>query len=190
MKNTYGDEKVRWLTLSASASSLYKGCGCVFPLLFLILFTASCTQVRGGQPIIPHSHKKAETNRSKKACALKIISKGTELKELKYPRIYFRYIQYSVDGKLLGAHKVKDDYEYIITLSEGKHKLHVERATRGMLSARAFILDEGDCYIFTLSGGQTAIFEGKAFPDDVWEKIGFSGVESWEKVDSLENCYE
>ncbi|MBW1898900.1 MAG: hypothetical protein JRI61_07560 [Deltaproteobacteria bacterium] len=156
----------------------------------LLLFAASCTQIIGGKSSVPDKNDKAEKNYSQNSSTLKIISKGTTLKELRQPRIYFRYIQYSLDGILLGAHKLKDDYERNINLSTGKHILHVERLVRGMLSARAFILDEGDCYIFTLSEGQTAVFEGKAFPDEEWEKIGFTGIENWEKVDSIVNCYE
>lgn len=161
-----------------------------FLLSCLLLFAASCAQVAGGKSSPPDKKNYAEKKHSQNSSVLKIVSKGTMLKELKNPRIYFRYIQYSVDGILLGAHKVKDDYERSIPLSAGTHKLHVERALRGLLSARAFILDDGDCYVFTLSDGQTVTFEGEASSDEEWEAIGFSGVGSWEKVDSLVNCHE
>jgi len=188
--NRYDDKKGYFMKLSGSKNSLYRGCRGIFLLTCLLLFAVSCSQIARGKLPVPDKNSKAEKDSSQNSSTLKIISKGTKLKELRQPRIYFRYMQYSIDGILLGAHKLKDDYERNINLSAGKHKLHVERLVRGMLSARAFILDEGDCYTFTLSEGQVAIFEGKAFPDEEWEKIGFSGVETWEKVDSLINCYE
>ncbi|MBW1898908.1 MAG: hypothetical protein JRI61_07605 [Deltaproteobacteria bacterium] len=178
------------MKLSGSVNNLCRCCIGIFLLSCLLLFTTSCKQITKGKFLVPDINSKPEKNYSQNSSTLKIVSKGTTLKELRQPRIYFRYMQYSIDGILLGAHKLKDDYERNINLSAGEHKLHVEKLVRGMLSARAFILDEGDCYIFTLSEGQTAIFEGKAFPDEEWEKIGFTGVENWEKVDSLVNCYE
>jgi len=188
--NRYDGKKGYFMKLSGSKNRLFRGCRGIFLLTCLLLLAVSCTQITGGKPSAPDEKNNVEKDHSQNSSALKIVSKGTTLKELRQPRIYFRYMQYSIDGILLGAHKLKDDYERSINLSAGKHKLHVERLVRGMLSARAFILDEGDCYTFTLSEGQTAIFEGKAFPDEEWEKIGFSGAEAWEKVDSLVNCYE
>jgi len=188
--NRYNDKKGCFMKLSGFKNCLYRGYRGIFLLTCLLLFVASCTQITGRKSTAPDEKNNTEKDHSQNSSTLRIVSKGTTLKELRQPRIYFRYMQYSIDGILLGAHKLKDDYERNINLSAGKHKLHVERLVRGMLSARAFILDEGDCYIFTLSEGQTALFEGKAFPDEEWEKIGFSGVEAWEKVDSLVNCYE
>ena len=188
--NSNDDKKGCFMKLSGSKNNLYWGCRSIFLLSCLLLFAASCIQVAGGKSSVPDKNFDDEKNHSQSSSALKIVSKGTKLNEFKNPRIFFRYIQYSIDGELLGAHKVKDDYESSINLSTGKHKLHVEKAVKGLLSARAYIVDEGDCYVFTLSEGQVAIFEGKAFPDEEWEKIDFSGVEAWEKVDSLSNCYE
>ena len=179
-----------FMKLSGSKNSLYRGCRSIFLLSCLLVFTAPCTQITGGKSSVPDKNFNDEKNYSQNSSALKIVSKGTKLNEFKNPRIFFRYIQYSIDGELLGAHKVKDDYESSINLSTGKHKLHVEKAVKGLLSARAFILDDGDCYTFTLPDGQTATFEGKASPDEEWETIGFSGVQSWEKVDSILNCHE
>lgn len=190
MANRYDGEKHRLITLSASANGFFRCFRGIFLLSCLLLFAVSCSQINGGKLPVPDKNSSPDKSNPENASSLKIISKGTKLKELRQPRIYFRYIQYSVDGVLLGAHKLKDDYERNITLTSGKHILHVERLVRGMLSARAFILDEGDCYIFTLSEGQNAVFEGKAFPEEEWEKIGFAGVETWEKVDSIANCYE
>ena len=171
-------------------SSACRYSGGFFLMLFLLLFAVSCTQITAGKSSVLDSEFEAGKKHIHNPSVLEIVSKGATLKELKQPRIYFRYIQYSIDDNLLGAHMVKDDYKISINLLPGKHKLHVERLTRAMLSARAYIMDEGDCYIFTLSEGQTGKFEGKATPDDVWETIGFSGVQSWEKVDSIANCNE
>jgi hypothetical protein len=182
------DKKGFFMKISGSTNRLCGCCRCIFSMAFLVLVAISCSQNTAGKSPVLNTEIEAEKNHD--PSALKIVSKGTTLKELRQPRIYFRYIQYSIDGHLLGAHLLKDDYQTSINLPAGKHKLHVERLTRGMLSARAFILDDGDCYTFTLSKSQAGMFEGNANPDDEWETIGFSGVESWEKVDSIESCNE
>jgi len=176
--------------MHGSINHFYRCCMCMLVLLHLLPVCVSCMQTTAGKTKALNSEIEDGKNHEPNPSVLKIVSTGTMLNELKNPRIYFRYIQYSVDGMFLEAHKVKDHYERSIPLSAGKHKLHVERAFRGVLSARAYIVDDGDCYMFTLSEGQIGIFEGKATPDEEWETIGFSNVESWEKVDSIENCHE
>ncbi len=106
----------------------------------------------------------------------------------KKPILLIKFIQYSIDGNLLEAHDVTKDYERTIDLDPGEHFLHVERLQKGILSARALILDEGDCYEFTIVDGQSGVFEGMALPGKKWNSIGFTGVRSWKKTDSGSRC--
>lgn len=111
-----------------------------------------------------------------------------EKQDHKKPYLYIRYIQYSIDGKLLEAHNVTKGFERTVELKPGKHFLHVERLQRGILSARALILDEGDCYAVTLTNEQSGVFEGMALPGLQWETNGITGVESWEKMEDSSLC--
>jgi hypothetical protein len=99
-------------------------------------------------------------------------------------------VQYSIDGKLLQAHEIQHNYERLVKLPPGAHNLFVEYAHRGMLSARALLKKEGECYTFTVLDGQTAIFEGEALARDKWQAIGFPGVEYSMKKCSLDDCRE
>lgn len=130
----------------------------------------------------------AHSGKETKSAHLKIKSKGMAPQDSKKPDLLIKYIQYSIDGNLLEAHDLTKDYERTIDLDPGEHILHVERLQKGILSARALILDEGDCYAFTIVDGQSGVFEGIALPGKKWNSKGFTGVRSWKKTDSRSRC--
>ncbi|MBA4367636.1 MAG: hypothetical protein C0403_08355, partial [Desulfobacterium sp.] len=123
-----------------------------------------------------------------KKAHLIIRSKGMAPQDSEKPILVIKYIQYSIDGDLIEAHDVTKDYERTIDLDPGEHFFHVERLQKGILSGRALILDEGDCYEFTILNEQSGVFEGKALPGKKWDSKGFTGVRSWKKVDSISQC--
>lgn len=131
-----------------------------------------------------------ETPEDDRTARLVIVSQGMALPKDEPPRILIKYIQYSLDGRLLRAHEVIKDFQHTIPVKPGRHVLHVERLQRGILSARAFILDSGDCYTFTVDGDQTATFEGRALPKQKWEAYGFTDIETWEQFESRNRCRE
>ncbi|RJP79669.1 MAG: hypothetical protein C4522_09495 [Desulfobacteraceae bacterium] len=175
-------------------NDFYKMFGCrriwfAVHMIGLFFLICSCSAVPG--PISEQSDTgdTAETSRKQTTAAhLKIISRGFKKQDHKKPYLYIRYIQYSIDGKLLEAHNVTKDFERTVDLAPGRHFLHVERLQRGILSARALILDEGDCYAVTLADEQSGVFEGVALPDLQWETNGFTSVESWEKMEDSSLC--
>ncbi|RPJ78726.1 MAG: hypothetical protein EHJ94_09055 [Deltaproteobacteria bacterium] len=151
----------------------------------VVFFICSCASRSAKQ----NSGDEAEQSRKEtKSAHLKIRSKGVAPQDSKKPVLLIKYIQYSIDGSLLGAHDLTKDYERTIDLDPGEHVLHVERLQKGILSARALILDEGDCYEFTIVDGQSGVFEGKALPGKKWNSNGFTGVGSWKKTDSRSRC--
>lgn len=160
-------------------------------MIGLMLFVCSCSSV--SRQISEKTNPDDTTAGSLKktnVAYLKIVSRGLEQQDNAKPYLFIRYIQYSIDGKLLAAHNVMKDFERTVDLAPGRHFLHVERLRRGILSARALILDEGDCYEFTLLHEQSGVFEGMALPGLQWETSGFSGVESWEKMAGNALCEE
>jgi hypothetical protein len=144
----------------------------------VVFFICSCASLSGKQ----------NAGNERKSAHLKIKSKGMPPQDSKKPILLIKYIQYSIDGNLLEAHDLTKDYERTIDLDSGEHVLHVERLQKGILSARALILDEGDCYEFTMVSGQSGVFEGMALPGKKWNSKGFTGVRSWEKTDSRSRC--
>ena len=124
-----------------------------------------------------------------KAAVLNIQSTGIKEKVKKDKNLVLYFIQYSIDGDLIQAHQIKEDFARHINITPGRHNLFVEYAHRGMLSARALLQKEGDCYTFNVSDGQTATFEGRAMTEDTWEAVGFSGdIKSSVKKCSLKEC--
>lgn len=143
----------------------------------------SCSTVPGNTGLPQQSPSDPENT-----VYLKIVSKGMVQAEKDRVKMSIKYIQYSIDGNLLGAHDLTMDYENMIALSPGKHVLHVERLQRGILSAQALILDQGDCYEFILTKGQTGRFQGRALPGRKWDSDGFDNVRSWKKLKSSRYC--
>ncbi len=123
-----------------------------------------------------------------KTVAIHIKSTGIEKKDEKDKHLILYFVQYSIDGKLIQAHEIKQNYDRLVKLSPGVHNLFVEYAHRGMLNARALLQKEGECYTFSVVDGQTVLFEGKALSRDKWEAIGFLDVESSMKECSLKEC--
>jgi hypothetical protein len=123
-----------------------------------------------------------------KTAAVRITSSGTEKNDEKDKSFYLYFVQYSIDGKLIEAHQIKQDYNRSIKLSPGVHNLFVEYAHRGMLNARALLQKEGECYTFTVVDGQTVLFEGKALSRKEWQALGFKDIESSKKKCSLKQC--
>ncbi len=151
----------------------------------VVFFICSCASLSAKQN---SGDETADSGNEIKSAHLKIKSKGMAPQDSKKPDLLIKYIQYSIDGSLLGAHDLTKDYERTIDLDPGEHVLHVERLQKGILSARALILDEGDCYAFTILNGQSGVFEGIALPGKKWNSIGFTGVRSWKKTDSRSRC--
>jgi hypothetical protein len=152
-----------------------------------VFFICSCASISAKQnPRDEAGYPGKET----KSAHLKIRSKGMAPKNSKEPILLIKYIQYSIDGNLLEAHDLTKDYERTIDLDPGEHFLHVERLQKGILSGRALILDEGDCYEFTILNEQTGVFEGMALPGKKWNSKGFSGVQSWKKAESISQCID
>jgi hypothetical protein len=124
-----------------------------------------------------------------KTAVLNIQSTGIKEKVKKDKNLVLYFIQYSIDGNLIQAHQIKEDFNKHINVTPGRHNLFVEYAHRGMLSARALLQKEGDCYTFSVLDGQTATFEGRAVTEDKWEAVGFSGdIKSSMKKCSLKEC--
>jgi hypothetical protein len=144
----------------------------LFILAIVILFT-SCAGIRDKAPS------------GLNTAAIQIKSTGINKKE-KSLVLYF--VQYSVDGKLIQAHQMRENFDRTIKLVPGVHSLFVEYAHRGMLSARAILQKEGECYIFTVGDGQTVLFEGEALSRDKWQALGFQDVETSQKKCNLEEC--
>ena len=148
----------------------------IFSVLFC-LFIASCTGIGN------HAPNKKET------AALSIQSTGIKATGKKDRNLVLYFIQYSIDGELIQAHQIKEDFKRQIKVAPGTHNLFVEHAHRGMLSARALLQKEGDCYTFRVLDGQTATFEGRALSEDQWEAVGFSdGITSSMRTCSLKEC--
>ncbi len=159
--------------------------GIVIFAIGFVFFICSCAFLsakKNSQEEVVHSGEET------KSAHLKIRSKGMALQDGKKPILSIKYIQYSIDGNLLEAHDVTKDYERTIDLDPGDHFLHVERLQKGILSGRALILDEGDCYEFTILNEQSGAFEGIAMPGRKWYSKGFTGVQSWKKTSSISQC--
>ena len=133
-------------------------------------------------------HPQAPSSNPGNTGHLKIVSTGTAKPEKGRIKMSIKYIQYSIDGNLIAAHDLTMDYANEIALTPGKHVLHVERLQRGILSAQALILDQGECYEFTLMPGQTGLFQGRALPGRKWESKGFEKVRSWKRLKNSPYC--
>jgi hypothetical protein len=168
---------------------LFRVMGSILIMVWLIFSTSGCSFITGLTPANKALlGKEVDSEKEEKTVYLKIISKGKARPKNKKPRLLIKYIQYTIDGELLEAHEVIKDYERTIDLAPGKHYLHVERLQRGVFSAKALILDDGDCYVFTVSDKTTGVFKGMALPNQKWETKGFTRVRSWKKLDSRSQC--
>lgn len=152
-------------------------------MVALHVLLCSCSMVSGNAVPLQTASPDIENS-----AYLKIISKGIDRSEKGRTDLSIKYIQYTIDGNLLGAHDLRMDYENRIALTPGKHVLHVERLQRGILSAQALILDQGDCYEFILEQGQTGLFQGQALPGRKWDSDGFRNVRSWKKLKKSPYC--
>jgi hypothetical protein len=157
----------------------------VIHIIGFVFFICSCASLSAKQN--PHDEA-GHSGKETKSAHLKIRSKGIAPQDSKKPILLIKYIQYSIDGSLLEAHDLTKDYERTIDLDPGEHFLHVERLQKGILSARALILDEGDCYEFTILNGQSGVFEGMAMPGQKWNPKDFTGVLSWKKLNEGSQC--
>jgi len=99
-----------------------------------------------------------------------------------------RYVQYTLDGALVGAHRVEHSYKKQINVAPGVHHLLVERASRGLLGARAFLDDGGVCYTFSVPDGQTVTFVGKALSEKEWVADGFENSNYQKKMVEVSIC--
>jgi len=148
----------------------------LFSLWIIILFT-SCAGTNNNT-----------LSSDEKTAAIQIKSTGIEKSDEKNKSFVLYFVQYSIDGKLLEAHQIEQNYNKLVKLSPGVHNLFIEYAHRGMLSARALLQKEGECYTFTVVDGQTVLFEGKALSRDRWQAIGYAHVESSMKKCTLKEC--
>ncbi|MBW2220560.1 MAG: hypothetical protein JRF40_13910 [Deltaproteobacteria bacterium] len=148
----------------------------LFSLWIIILFT-SCAGTNNNT-----------VSSDEKTAAIQIKSTGIEKSDEKDKSFVLYFVQYSIDGKLLEAHEIKQNYNRLVKLSPGVHNLFVEYAHRGMFSARALLQKEGECYTFTVVDSQTVLFEGKALSREKWQAIGFPDVESSMNKCSLKEC--
>jgi len=149
------------------------------PFLFSLLaftFVISCSGVQ------------KNVSSEKKTAIVNIQSTGIEKSNKKDKNLVLYFVQYSIDGKLIQAHQIKENFERRINVTPGKHNLFVEHAHRGMLSARALLQKEGECYTFRVTDGQTVLFEGNAVSEDKWEAIGFSDGKSFMKKCTIKEC--
>lgn len=123
-----------------------------------------------------------------KTAAIEIKSTGITPAGKNDKSFVLYFVQYSIDGQLLEAHEIRKNYNRRVRLLPGTHNLFVEHAHRGMLSARALLQKEGECYTFAVADGQTALFEGKALSENKWQADGFADVESSVKKCGLADC--
>lgn len=138
--------------------------------------------------IISCSGVRKNVSPEQKTAIVNIQSTGIEKSNKKDKNLVLYFVQYSIDGKLIQAHQVRENFSRRVNVAPGKHNLFVEHAHRGMLSARALLQKEGECYTFRVADGQTIFFEGKALSEDKWEAIGFSDGKFSMKKCNIKEC--
>lgn len=128
-------------------------------------------------------------NKPARTAHLTLQSTGIAVSNSDKRELLFHYIQYSLDGRLIEAHLVKNNYKKTIPISPGQHQLYVERAYRGILSGRALLEENGSCFSFTVKENQNAIFNGYAVSPSEWRASGFDGIRYHQRQCPREKCH-
>lgn len=122
------------------------------------------------------------------AATISIASDGLSEETMRKGAMVLHYIQYSIDGELVGVHRLERRFRKQVAVAPGVHHLYVERASRGILGARAFLEGDGDCYTFSLGAGDTALLSAKALSDREWKVESLEGVRYDLKTCRIDKC--
>ena len=152
-----------------------EGYNILFLLLVLFVLSACAQSIQKG-------------SRTPDSATLHIRIEGLASKEDRANQLVLHYLQYSLDGELVQASQIGKPFEKKFHIPPGRHHLHIETASRGIMGARAFLVGDGICYTFRVGTGETALFNGRALSTKVWKAKGFVNTRYTTRKCNAEKC--